>query len=200
MDGGQFVFAGSKPTFDWTPGAVARLREAWAAGMSGGQIAAELGCTRNSILGKVHRLKLSQITPRASTATKRLSPDQKRDIRQKLAAGTTIKALAAEYGVSHTSMYDRVRRMGVRKPRSNPMWPRLKPVAEAERPLMATQAYGSPCDVLELTITSCRWPITDAVPHLFCNGVAPEGQPYCCEHQRIAYQPARSDIYVPARI
>ena len=43
----------------WTDERVARLRELWAAGWSCSKIAADLGhITRNSVIGKVHRLKL----------------------------------------------------------------------------------------------------------------------------------------------
>lgn len=189
MDGGQFVGGNLRQAaFAWTPERCARLRELWAAGASGGQIAAEFGTSRCAILGKVNRLKLSQTTQRAPTATTRLRPEQLKAIRESIEAGKTIQALADEYGVSLSSMFHRVRKMGLvratgNKRRNSP----LQRVSEAERPKMATQAYGSPCSILELTATSCRWPFTDNTPHMFCNAEAAEGHSYCREHGRIAY-------------
>jgi hypothetical protein len=42
----------------WTRERVERLRALWDAGASGSECAAELGTTRNAVLGKVHRLEL----------------------------------------------------------------------------------------------------------------------------------------------
>lgn len=44
----------------WTDERVQRLKELWARGWSGSQIAHDLGVTRNSVIGKVHRLGLSE--------------------------------------------------------------------------------------------------------------------------------------------
>ena len=54
------------PQFDWTDERIARLKEMWAAGESAAVIGAELGVTRNSIIGKVNRLRLAshKATPR----------------------------------------------------------------------------------------------------------------------------------------
>ena len=59
----------------WTDERVELLKKLWADGLSASQIAAELGgVTRNAVIGKVHRLKLSarakptNSAPRARTA------------------------------------------------------------------------------------------------------------------------------------
>lgn len=46
----------------WTdnPDAAGKLRTLWKKGLSASQIAAELGCTRNTVIGKAHRLRLSK--------------------------------------------------------------------------------------------------------------------------------------------
>mgnify|MGYP003130739252 CR=1 FL=1 len=59
----------------WTDERVALLKKLWMEGLSASQIAAELsgGVTRNAVIGKVHRLKLSarakpaSVAPRAKT-------------------------------------------------------------------------------------------------------------------------------------
>ena len=47
----------------WTDERVELLKKLWSQGLSASQIAAELGggVTRNSVIGKVHRLGLSEI-------------------------------------------------------------------------------------------------------------------------------------------
>lgn len=44
----------------WTEPRVALLTRMWREGLSAGEVARALGVTRNAVLGKVHRLKLSQ--------------------------------------------------------------------------------------------------------------------------------------------
>lgn len=45
---------------NWTADNIERLRVLWLKGLTCSQIAAELGTTKNSIIGKVHRLKLDR--------------------------------------------------------------------------------------------------------------------------------------------
>lgn len=44
----------------WTPALDARLRALWAEGLTGGRIAKEIGRTKNSVLGRAHRLGLEK--------------------------------------------------------------------------------------------------------------------------------------------
>lgn len=47
----------------WTPQKVIELERLWDEGLSCSQIGAKLGATRNAIIGKVHRMGLTQRTP-----------------------------------------------------------------------------------------------------------------------------------------
>src|SRR5882672_10904658 len=48
------------PVSFWTAERIEQLRKLWDAGLSARQIAAEIGnCTRNAVIGKVHRLALT---------------------------------------------------------------------------------------------------------------------------------------------
>ena len=56
---------------NWTDERVEALKTLWAEGLSASQIAARLGgVTRNAVIGKVHRLKLSSRGPRDGRARK----------------------------------------------------------------------------------------------------------------------------------
>lgn len=43
---------------DWNQERVDELKKCWAEGYSSGMIAKAFGCTRNSVIGKIHRLEL----------------------------------------------------------------------------------------------------------------------------------------------
>lgn len=45
--------------FDWTDAAIARLKELWAEGLSASQCGTRMGVSRNSVIGKIHRLGLT---------------------------------------------------------------------------------------------------------------------------------------------
>jgi GcrA cell cycle regulator len=44
---------------DWTDAAIARLRELWGEGFSASECGKRMGVSRNSVIGKIHRLGLS---------------------------------------------------------------------------------------------------------------------------------------------
>lgn len=58
----------------WTPERVDRLRNYVGAGLSCSQIAAEIGVTRNAVIGKIHRLGLAP--GRAAGASERSCPQR----------------------------------------------------------------------------------------------------------------------------
>jgi hypothetical protein len=57
----------------WTENAVAILQQRWSAGLTAGEIAAELGLSRNAVISKADRLGLArhQTRPSAVWATRR---------------------------------------------------------------------------------------------------------------------------------
>lgn len=55
----------------WTSERVATLRALWVEGKSAREIAAQLGCTRNAVLGKLHRLGLTCLQISQSEKTRR---------------------------------------------------------------------------------------------------------------------------------
>lgn len=60
-----------QPIGDWTADRIERLKKLYAAGMTGSQIAADLGgVTRNAVIGKIHRLGLELRGKKISTGPK----------------------------------------------------------------------------------------------------------------------------------
>jgi len=63
----------------WTPERVEQLQSFVGAGLSCSQIAAQIGVTRNAVIGKIHRLGLSPVRPPGATV--RNCPPRTRDPR-----------------------------------------------------------------------------------------------------------------------
>ena len=74
------------PKHDWTSDAIALLTSLWAAGHSAGEIARRMGTSRNSIIGKVHRIKLvSRPSPIIRDGVVRKARNRPLGVRAKLA-------------------------------------------------------------------------------------------------------------------
>lgn len=155
----------------WTDERVETLKKLWAEGHSASQIAKELGgVTRNAVIGKVHRLGLSgRSTP--SRPVKR-PPRLARPKPRVLPDGTV-------------------------KPSPSEATPTAARAAREERALIeklppVDLPDGQKATVLNLSASMCKWPIGDpADPSFAFCGRKAECGPYCSEHAKIAFQPAR---------
>ena len=151
----------------WTTERVELLRHHVVAGLTCSQIAAEIGVTRNAVIGKVHRLGLSGRAKSPSSAAPRPRKPRSSGHMMRLARpsmrGNT--ALAPMYEAD------------------------LEPEPELIENIIP---IGQRCSLLELNESKCRWPIGDpgTAEFFFCGGTPVEGLPYCNYHSRVAYQPA----------
>tara|TARA_Y100000296_G_scaffold87509_1_gene136462 strand:+ start:21740 stop:22369 length:630 start_codon:yes stop_codon:yes gene_type:complete len=157
----------------WTDERVAVLKKMWGEGKTAAEIAKELGegVTRNAVIGKAHRLKLSGRASPIQTPKK-----------------TTIKA-AKEQGNAKAR---------VKAPKAE-VTEKPKPVvkrapsvssAQAKLEIEAIKNKGKRLPLAELTERMCRWPIGDPndADFGFCGCRTEVGLPYCVEHGQIAYQ------------
>ena len=151
----------------WTSERVALLKRHFDAGLSCGQIAREIGATRNAVIGKIHRLGLSRLNgavagrpARAGDATDIARPKVPRRKPWRLGVRAQQEMLVAAY------------------PRSA----RQEPGVDSPHK----------CSLLELDRAQCRWPIGEpgAAAVAFCGNAAVAGLSYCLGHARIAYRPA----------
>jgi GcrA cell cycle regulator len=158
----------------WTDDRVASLKRLWIDGLSASQIALRLGgCTRNAVIGKVHRLDLPK---RANTSRAR-------------AAYRRPRALRPQKSLS-------------RKPRQLRLPKRDRGFDFAPLPdalVKATVLGVAPEDatinrrpLAELEATNCRWPIGDPRhDHFgFCGASVLQGRPYCDRHCGRAFRSA----------
>lgn len=156
---------------NWTDERVELLKKLWSEGLSASQIATQLGgVSRNAVIGKVHRLKLSG-RGRASSATprpKKTAPSAPKSPRPSRPVTTTIGATALQ------ARFDA-------QPEAAPA-PRISSVVV---PLSRN------LKLIELSERTCKWPNGDplAEEFSFCGNDVGDCGPYCAYHSRVAYQP-----------
>ena len=150
----------------WTPERVEQLRSFVVTGLSCSQIAAEMGVTRNAVIGKIHRLGLSPGRPPGGSA--RSCPP--RAHRPRGGGQRRVLQLLFANGA-----------------------PAIGAVTQAAQ--IAVQS-AQPCSLLDLTQGKCRWPLSKgngdcgAADFIFCANEAIAGLSYCAGHARLAYRAA----------
>lgn len=156
--------------FNWTDDRVETLKKLWESGLSASQIAAELGgCTRNAVIGKIHRMGLS------GRAKGHKGPQVRkiRSVRDRM-----VKRPPGGFGLKSPLV------MGNAALSFEP-----EPEAEFVDNIIPMHQRLT---LLELTDETCKWPVGDPqhADFHFCGGRAVNGMPYCAHHCRLAYQPA----------
>jgi len=168
----------------WTDERVEVLKKLWMEGLSASQIAGELGqgVTRNAVIGKVHRLKLSARAKPASSSPR---------------ARAAHRSPRRPSGGSTSSSS-----MGTMKRRSVNSSPMIGATALKQSEDLDTEFYVAPnlaqelvipegerVSLLELSELTCKWPIGDPLnsDFHFCGRGSLEGKPYCEFHSKRAY-------------
>lgn len=164
---------------NWTDERVELLRKLWSEGLSASQIAAQLGgVSRNAVIGKVHRLKLSS-RGRATAAPTR----QKKATQGATAAKSAPRNTSAHRHVTATIGATALQVQFDAEPVARQY---LRPVEDVVVPISRR------LQLVELTERTCKWPNGDPLSEdfNFCGNDAAETGPYCKYHARVAFQPA----------
>jgi len=186
----------------WTDERVELLKKMWAEGQSASQIAKELGgVTRNAVIGKVHRLGLSnRAGSNASAATEaKAAPKPKAEAKPKPVPkpAPAPKAEPAPKPVPATSAPVP---MPARKqiiPAGQPLPPQpsaneISPEALAR--VSEVEKKAKKLTLMDLTERTCKWPVGDPATDdfWFCGLPVQQGKPYCEAHVGVAFQPMSS--------
>ena len=160
---------------NWTDERVEQLKILWAEGLSASQIARQLGgISRNAVIGKVHRLKLSG-RGRASSA----QPRQKKasSATPKPAARSASRPVPASVGA--TALQTRFEAEPVARRAPDAVEDVVVPISRRLR-------------LIELSERTCKWPVGDPLSEdfHFCGNEIGETGPYCRYHAKLAFQPA----------
>jgi GcrA cell cycle regulator len=164
---------------NWTDERVELLRKLWSDGLSASQIAAQLGgVSRNAVIGKVHRLKLSS-RGRATAAPVRQkkTAHPSAGVKPVQRTASTVRAMPASIGATALQAQFDVEPV---------MRPILRPVQNVVVPISRR------LQLIQLSERTCKWPNGDPLTEdfNFCGNEAAESGPYCAYHARIAFQPA----------
>ena len=206
---------------NWTDERVELLKKLWAEGLSASQIAAQLGgVTRNAVIGKVHRLKLSgrgkttaasprakkptTVTPAAASAAAATARSTSSAPAATISATAQVASIASTT-ISSSSSSTRVQTQSQTTMRSTTVTKNSGSAAlEIEYEVeTATETVVQSTDnvvvpiarrltLMQLTERTCKWPIGDPLhdDFHFCGHESGESSPYCSYHAKLAFQPS----------
>ena len=190
----------------WTDDRVETLKKMWGEGQSASQIAKELGgVTRNAVIGKVHRLGLSNRAGSGGNAGKAAAKEKATSKPSAPKAPPKAKAKAAakpktEIGEALELDENGIPISAARKaiiPAGQPLPPQpsaneISPEALAK--VSEIEKSAKRISLMELTEKTCKWPVGDPATDdfWFCGLPVQQGKPYCEAHVGVAFQPMSS--------
>ena len=164
---------------NWTDERVELLKKLWADGLSASQIAAQLGgVSRNAVIGKVHRLKLSSRgRATASPARQKKTQQTASSVKSSSRSATVSRSMTTSIGATALQAQFDV------EPIARHV---LRPVENVVVPISRR------LQLIQLNERTCKWPNGDPLTEdfHFCGNDSAETGPYCNYHARIAFQPA----------
>lgn len=194
----------------WTDERVELLKKMWGEGQSASQIAKELGgVTRNAVIGKVHRLGLSNRAGAAGAAKAEPKPAPKTEAKPKPAAAKPAvapspapAAAPAKPAKPEVVMETKSatpppspRRQIIPAGQPLPPQPSANEISpEALAKVNAVEKKAKKLTLMELTERTCKWPVGDPATEnfWFCGLPVQQGKPYCEAHVGVAFQPMSS--------
>ncbi|MCZ4354344.1 GcrA cell cycle regulator [Roseovarius aestuarii] len=192
----------------WSDERVETLKKMWGEGQSASQIAKELGgVTRNAVIGKVHRLGLSNRNGGGGTGAA-TTPEAKAKPAAKPATAKPKPAPAKAAAPKPDP--EPVAQEAQPAPAPAPVT-RIKPIIPAGQPLPPqpstneidpkalakvneVEKKAKKLSLMELTSRTCKWPVGDPATDdfWFCGLPSQAGKPYCEAHVGVAFQPMSS--------
>jgi GcrA cell cycle regulator len=164
---------------NWTDERVELLRKLWSEGLSASQIAAQLGgVSRNAVIGKVHRLKLSSRGRSTAAPARQKKTTQGATVQKSVArAASAPRPMTVSMGATALQVQfdaEPVARHHIR-PTENVVLP-----------------ISRHLQLVQLNERTCKWPNGDPLSEdfHFCGNDSAEAGPYCKYHAKIAFQPA----------
>jgi GcrA cell cycle regulator len=180
----------------WTDERVELLKKMWSEGQSASQIAKELGSvTRNAVIGKVHRLGLSNRAgaPPAKAPEKAEPKPAPKPAEAVPAPEARAEKPAAPSPAGQSQVPARPKIVPAGQPL--PPQPSANEISpEALASVREVEKKAKRITLMELTERTCKWPIGDPATEdfWFCGLAVQPGKPYCEAHVGVAFQPMSS--------
>jgi GcrA cell cycle regulator len=162
----------------WTDERVEMLRKLWAEGLSASQIAAQLGgVSRNAVIGKVHRLKLSGRGRTTAAPARPKKPSQPTAAKPQGRPASASRPHSTSMG--NTALQVRF-----------DAEPSVRTIERNVEDVVVPISRN--LQLIQLNERTCKWPIGDPLAENFhfCGNDCADTGPYCRYHARIAFQPA----------
>ena len=199
----------------WTDERVETLKKMWGEGQSASQIAKELGSvTRNAVIGKVHRLGLSnragngtvppppapppKVAPLKDIAAPKVAGREEQLVDPMADAPEPEPETDDEDEDEAPQVMSAARRAIIPAGQPLPPQPSLNEISpEALAKVNEVEKTARKLTLMELTEKTCKWPVGDPATDnfWFCGLAVQQGKPYCEAHVGVAFQPmsARRD-------
>ncbi|NSX54462.1 GcrA family cell cycle regulator [Parasulfitobacter algicola] len=180
----------------WTDERVEILKKMWGEGQSASQIAKELGgVTRNAVIGKVHRLGLSNRA--GSGGGKAAAKKEAPKVEAKAKAPPRAKPADAKpkEPASEAKTIIPMRKAIIPAGQPLPPQPSANEISpEALAKVNEIEKKSKKISLMELTERTCKWPVGDPATEdfWFCGLPVQAGKPYCEAHVGVAFQPMSS--------
>ena len=195
----------------WTEERVKKLTLLWKSGNSASKIAIELGegVSRNAVIGKIHRLGLSERGSGSNGSGPKIKEKKIKD--KNLAEHQNSKVSDLENSLEASTQRKgkkRGRKPSIKNLTSNENKSTLGSNANevssletaevdneidkvALKNMIEIEKKAKKLNLLELTERTCKWPIGDpsTSEFWFCGHPSEQGKPYCETHISIAFQP-----------
>lgn len=149
----------------WTDEMMDRLTKLWAEGYSASECAIKMGhgLSRNAIIGKVDRMQL---------------PERRTRIARVKAVQWSPERRAANS--------ERMRKFNEERRAKAPQKVKIDLPDETWAPLPGTTPIG----MIDLSDATCRWPVSDGAPFLFCGCQTEGSSSYCATHTQVSVRQA----------
>jgi GcrA cell cycle regulator len=167
----------------WTPERVEILKKFWADGQSMSFIAKEMGegATRNSVIGKIHRLGLCARDGGRDEAARQTGREPGQSAQPRQAA---------------RPQQPRVKAARPKPAATAPISTGYRPrpiIVQSTPPVMPETEHVGHDAIHLLQAGVCKWPVGDPTlaDFRFCGCKSSVGQSYCDYHYTLAYQPSK---------
>lgn len=159
----------------WTEEKIEAARRLLADGYTASMVGRVIGCSRNAVIGKIHRLEKAEGTRIA----RRIAPSRPNCVRR-------IKARKPKGEARKPAKQARRPAVSLAAKPSAPFVAAAVPLPTPAAPPKPAAVFvpGKPCGILK--VTGCRWPIGEGAVigrHLFCNAEKHDER-YCEFHAR----------------
>ena len=193
----------------WTDERVELLKKMWGEGQSASQIAKELGgVTRNAVIGKVHRLGLSNRATGGAKPAPKEKPAAKAEPPKAEVKAATPKPAPAPEPEAPPAPKQPAQVFTANVPATSPALRKIVPAGqplppqpsaneispEALATVREVEKSARKISLMELTERTCKWPVGDPATEdfWFCGLPTQQGKPYCEAHVGVAFQPMSS--------